>query len=79
MEINQDGYTMEVTGPEGVRVLVATKAKPNQDAKSPLEREFYKSFLDVSFCICVWFCFSRTEIFLQFAIHISWVLILSLG
>lgn len=43
----KDGYTKEVTGPEGVRVLVATKAKPNQDPKSPLEREFYKSFLDV--------------------------------
>lgn len=63
MEINQDGYTMEVTGPEGVRVLVATKAKPNQDAKSPLEREFYKSFLDVSFCICVGFVFQKLRFF----------------
>ncbi|KAE9455286.1 hypothetical protein C3L33_12812, partial [Rhododendron williamsianum] len=26
-----DGYTMEVTGPEAVSVLVATKAKPNRD------------------------------------------------
>ena len=56
MGINQDGYTKEETGPEGVRVLVATKAKPNQDAKSPLDREFFMSFLDVSFCNCVWFC-----------------------
>ncbi|OVA11405.1 Inosine/uridine-preferring nucleoside hydrolase domain [Macleaya cordata] len=43
----QDGYTKEVTGPEGVRVLVATKAKPNQDIESPLNREFFISFLDV--------------------------------
>lgn len=42
----QDGYTAEVTGPEAVRVLVATKAKPNLDVDSPLNREFYKSFLD---------------------------------
>lgn len=43
----KDGYTMEVTGPEAVSVLVATRAKPNQDIKSPLERAFFKSFLDV--------------------------------
>ncbi|GMY27604.1 pyrimidine-specific ribonucleoside hydrolase riha [Fagus crenata] len=42
----QDGYTAEVTGPEAVRVLVATKAKPNQNLDSPLDREFYRSFLD---------------------------------
>ncbi|KAK9140061.1 hypothetical protein Scep_009742 [Stephania cephalantha] len=33
----QDGYTMEVTGAEGVRVLVASKAKPN---RSILRQEF---------------------------------------
>lgn len=44
----QDGYTTEVTGPEAVSVLVATKAKPNSDLDSPLNRAFYKSFLDVS-------------------------------
>jgi hypothetical protein len=46
--IQKDGYTAEVTGPEAVRVLVATKAKPNQNLDSPLDREFYRSFLDVS-------------------------------
>lgn len=46
----QDGYTEEITGPEGVRILVATKAKPNKDHKSILNREFFQSFLDV--CIC---------------------------
>lgn len=39
---------MEVTGPDSVHVLVATEAKRNQDANSLLDREFYKSFLDVS-------------------------------
>lgn len=43
----KDGYTEEITGPEAVRVLVATKAKPNQDPNSPLDRQFFKSFLDV--------------------------------
>lgn len=43
----QDGYTEEVTGPEGVQVLVATRAKPTKDPNSPLDREFYKNFLDV--------------------------------
>ncbi|XP_050372913.1 nucleoside hydrolase 3 isoform X2 [Argentina anserina] len=43
----KDGYTAEVTGPEAVRVLVATKAKPNKDIGSPLNREFFKSFLEV--------------------------------
>ncbi|KAK1318523.1 Uridine nucleosidase 1 [Acorus calamus] len=43
----EDGYTKEVSGPEAVRVLVAKKAKPNTDADSPLDREFFKSFLDV--------------------------------
>ncbi|KAM0947730.1 putative inosine/uridine-preferring nucleoside hydrolase domain, ribonucleoside hydrolase [Dioscorea sansibarensis] len=41
----QDGYTKEITGPEAVRVLVAHKAKPNRDAQSPLDREFFISFL----------------------------------
>ncbi|XP_034198674.1 uncharacterized protein LOC117614093 isoform X2 [Prunus dulcis] len=43
----KDGYTTEVTGPEAVPVLVATKAKPNQDPESPLNREFFKSFLEI--------------------------------
>ncbi|CAK9180892.1 unnamed protein product [Ilex paraguariensis] len=43
----KDGYTMEVTGPEAVRVLVATRAKPSQDNRSSLSRAFFKSFLDV--------------------------------
>ncbi|KNA10813.1 hypothetical protein SOVF_140830 isoform B [Spinacia oleracea] len=43
----KDGYTEEITGPEGVRILVATKAKPNKDHKSILNREFFQSFLDV--------------------------------
>nr|DAD37867.1 TPA_asm: hypothetical protein HUJ06_008508 [Nelumbo nucifera] len=43
----QDGYTKEINGTEAVHVLVATKAKPNQDIGSLLEREFFKSFLDV--------------------------------
>ncbi|KAI3979947.1 hypothetical protein MKX01_042601 [Papaver californicum] len=43
----QDGYTKEVTGPDGVRVLVATKAKPNQLSNSLLDREYFISFLDV--------------------------------
>lgn len=46
--LNQDGYTEEVTGPEAVRVLVATNAKLNQDINSPLDRQFFTSFLDVS-------------------------------
>nr|POE48163.1 hypothetical protein CFP56_43975 [Quercus suber] len=37
----QDGYTAEVTGPEAVHVLVATKAKPNQNIASPLDTEFF--------------------------------------
>ncbi|KAJ3686871.1 hypothetical protein LUZ61_016035 [Rhynchospora tenuis] len=45
--ICEDGYTKEVTGPEGVQVLVATKAKPNNDTNSPLDREFFKNFLEV--------------------------------
>ncbi|XP_026438343.1 uncharacterized protein LOC113336867 isoform X3 [Papaver somniferum] len=44
----QDGYTKEVNGdPDGVRVLVATKAKPNQLSNSLLDREYFVSFLDV--------------------------------
>ncbi|KAE9599018.1 hypothetical protein Lal_00044149 [Lupinus albus] len=43
----QDGYTAEIKGADSVRVLVATKAKPNKDIKSPLNREYYKSFLNV--------------------------------
>uniref|UniRef100_A0ACD5THF0 Uncharacterized protein n=1 Tax=Avena sativa TaxID=4498 RepID=A0ACD5THF0_AVESA len=43
----QDGYTKEVSGSEGVRVRVATSAKPNTDNSSSLDREFSKSFLKV--------------------------------
>ncbi|KAG8658762.1 hypothetical protein MANES_03G189100v8 [Manihot esculenta] len=43
----QDGFTKEVTGAEGVRVLVATRAKPNPDTSSELDRAYFKSFLDV--------------------------------
>lgn len=46
--LKQDGYTMEVTGPEAVSVRFATKAKPSCDSNSSLNREFFKSFLDVS-------------------------------
>ncbi|KAL2534574.1 inosine-uridine preferring nucleoside hydrolase family protein [Abeliophyllum distichum] len=42
-----DGYTTEVTGREAVTVLVAVKAKPNSDNSSSLNREFFKSFLNV--------------------------------
>ncbi|KAF9678090.1 hypothetical protein SADUNF_Sadunf08G0175700 [Salix dunnii] len=44
----EDGYTKEVSGAEAVRVLVATRAKPNPDRNSTLDRAFFKSFLDVS-------------------------------
>ncbi|KAE9609577.1 hypothetical protein Lal_00006781 [Lupinus albus] len=43
----QDGYTSEVNGPDSVRVLVATKAKPNKDVRSSLEREYFTHFLNV--------------------------------
>ncbi|KAI3982528.1 hypothetical protein MKX01_031267 [Papaver californicum] len=43
----QDGYRKEVTDVDGVGVLVATKAKPNRDTSSLLDREFFASFLDV--------------------------------
>ncbi|GMI69822.1 nucleoside hydrolase 3 [Hibiscus trionum] len=43
----KDGYTMEVTGPDAVQVLVATKAKPNPDVDSKLDRQFFIRFLDV--------------------------------
>ncbi|XP_057959765.1 nucleoside hydrolase 3 [Malania oleifera] len=43
----EDGYTAEQNGTGSVRVLVAKKAKRNQDIGSPLNREFFKSFLDV--------------------------------
>ncbi|XP_059648585.1 nucleoside hydrolase 3-like [Cornus florida] len=43
----QDGYTKEVTGPEAVRVLVATEAKHTDDVNSMLDKKFYKNFLDV--------------------------------
>ncbi|XP_077219032.1 nucleoside hydrolase 3-like [Tasmannia lanceolata] len=42
----EDGSTKEGTGPEAVQVLAATKAKPNRDIGSPLDREFFISFLD---------------------------------
>ncbi|KAJ3693869.1 hypothetical protein LUZ60_009349 [Juncus effusus] len=43
----EDGYTKEVIGSEAVQVLVATKAKPNKNSNSPLDREFFESFLQV--------------------------------
>ncbi|XP_047181038.1 uncharacterized protein LOC124847568 [Vigna umbellata] len=43
----QDGYTSEVDGPNSVKVLIATKAKPNQDVRSPLDKQYFKSFLNV--------------------------------
>jgi len=43
----QDGYTKEVQGPDSVAVLVAVKAKPNRNVKSPLDREFFDNFLEV--------------------------------
>ncbi|KAM3410421.1 hypothetical protein ACQJBY_002559 [Aegilops geniculata] len=43
----EDGYTKEISGLEAVRVRVATKAKSNVDKNSHLDREFFKSFLEV--------------------------------
>ncbi|CAI9284950.1 unnamed protein product [Lactuca saligna] len=45
--ICKDGYTEEVTGLDSVRVRVATRAKPNRDNTSTLDREYYVGFLDV--------------------------------
>ncbi|CAL4893510.1 unnamed protein product [Urochloa decumbens] len=42
----EDGYTKEVSSPEAAYIRVATKAKPNMDKYSPLNREFFKSFLE---------------------------------
>nr|CAB3461509.1 unnamed protein product [Digitaria exilis] len=42
----EDGYTKEVSGPEAAHIRVATKAKPNLDKNSPLDREYFKSFLE---------------------------------
>ncbi|XP_057771879.1 nucleoside hydrolase 3-like isoform X2 [Salvia miltiorrhiza] len=42
----KDGYTAEVTGEGGVRVLVAVRAKPNRDRNSKLDREFFGNFLN---------------------------------
>ncbi|TVU19334.1 hypothetical protein EJB05_35478 [Eragrostis curvula] len=44
--ICEDGYTKEVSGAEAVHVRVATKARPNMDKSSPLDREFFISFLE---------------------------------
>ncbi|GJZ69006.1 inosine-uridine preferring nucleoside hydrolase [Tanacetum coccineum] len=44
--ICKDGYTEEVTGPDSVRVHVATRAKANVDNTSALDREYFVSFLD---------------------------------
>lgn len=43
----KDGYTEEVTSSDAVHVLVATRAKPNPDSNSILDRAYFKSFLDV--------------------------------
>ncbi|KAG2627626.1 hypothetical protein PVAP13_3KG129160 [Panicum virgatum] len=42
----EDGYTKEVSSPEAAHIRVATKAKQNMDKYSPLDREFFKSFLE---------------------------------
>ncbi|KAL6619255.1 hypothetical protein ACP70R_034394 [Stipagrostis hirtigluma subsp. patula] len=43
----EDGYTKEVSGPEAVRIRVATSAKPNTEKNSVLDKEFFRSFLEV--------------------------------
>lgn len=43
--ICQDGYTREENSSDAVSVLVAQKAKHNQDPDSPLNRQFFESFL----------------------------------
>ncbi|KAG7555762.1 Ribonucleoside hydrolase-like [Arabidopsis suecica] len=43
----KDGYTKETSGPDSVRVLVATRAKPSKNFSSELDREFYDNFLEV--------------------------------
>ncbi|WJX96071.1 Nucleoside hydrolase 3 [Trifolium repens] len=43
----QDGYTKEVHGPDSVRVLVATKGKPNRYVGSSLDRGYFINFLNV--------------------------------
>ncbi|XP_020878603.1 uncharacterized protein LOC9307918 [Arabidopsis lyrata subsp. lyrata] len=43
----KDGYTKETFGPDSVRVLVATRAKPSKNFNSELDREFYDDFLEV--------------------------------
>ncbi|KAL0876444.1 hypothetical protein Bca101_026149 [Brassica carinata] len=44
----KDGYTQETSGPNSVRVLVATRAKPNKkNYKSELDKEFYVDILEV--------------------------------
>jgi len=47
LNIYQDGYTKEVQGLDSVAVLVAVKAKPNRNANSLLDREFFNNFLEV--------------------------------
>ncbi|CAN6337636.1 unnamed protein product [Urochloa humidicola] len=42
----EDGYTKEVSSPEAAHIRVATKAKSNVDKGSPLDREYFKSFLE---------------------------------
>ncbi|CAN6351053.1 unnamed protein product [Urochloa humidicola] len=42
----EDGYTKEVSSPEAAHIRVATKATQNMDKYSPLNREFFKSFLE---------------------------------
>ncbi|KMZ56894.1 Pyrimidine-specific ribonucleoside hydrolase [Zostera marina] len=43
--ICQDGYTREENSSDAVLVLVAQKAKVNQNSSSPLNRQFFESFL----------------------------------
>lgn len=65
----QDGYTTEISGPEAVPVLVAVRAKPNSHNSSSLNREFFKSFLDVSWSIILPVIFPHTKA--KFAEHFS--------
>ncbi|KAL3648895.1 hypothetical protein CASFOL_005298 [Castilleja foliolosa] len=46
-KVCQDGYTKQESGPDGVSVLVAVRAKLSKDKNSPLDKAFYRAFLDV--------------------------------
>ena len=44
---------MEANGSDSVRVLLATKAKPNRYVGSLLDREYFMSFLKVSYILLI--------------------------